>query len=89
MDWYGAVSAAKPILLMTIEFLIHTKRLAPYSKALRLLSIAVNQALADSDDDVVVAAVRKTQKQLTGLNAATPAKGRAVLKKLKTQIAEL
>lgn len=87
--WYDILSSARPVLLIAIEFLLRTKRLAPYSNALRLLSIAVDRLIPEGDDRLVVAAIRKTQKQLSSLGKAKPAKRRAVLTKLKDQVTDL
>ena len=87
--WYDVASTARPLLLLTIEFLLRTKRLAPYGTALRLLSIAIDRLIPEGDDRLVVAAVRKSQKQLRTLRKAKPAKQRTVLTKLKDQVAEL
>lgn len=87
--WHDILSSARPAILIAIEFLLRTKRLAPYSNALRLLSIAIDKLIPESNDAAIIAAIRATQCELSSLGKAKPAKQRAVLVKLKNQVAEL
>ena len=87
--WYDVLSSARPLILITIELLLKTKRFAPYSSAFRLLGLAVDTILAEGDNSLVASAIRKTSQQLDTLAKAKPPKRRAVLTALKTQISAL
>ena len=89
LAWYDILSSARPALLIAIELLLRIPRLAPYSNALRLLSIAIDRLIPEPNNQLTVAAIRKTQKQLSTLGKARPAKRRAVLTKLKNQVTDL
>lgn len=88
VGWYDILLSARPLLVLAIEFLIHTKKLGSYGKALRLLSIAIDRVLPE-DGTQLLTAIRTTRNELRSLGKAKPAKQRRVLNKLKTQITEL
>lgn len=89
VDWLSIAQSARPLLLVAIDILLHTKKLGPYSTALRLLSLAIDKMIPETDLSAKVTAIRRTQEQLPALGKAKPAKRRAVLSKLKTQVTEL
>lgn len=89
INWGDALSSARPLLLLTIEFLLRTKKMAPYGNALRLLSVAVDMLIPSQRRDSVVSAIRDTQAQLQDLGGYSPKKSRAILTNLKTLIAQL
>lgn len=89
VDWVAVAQSARPLLLVAIDILLRSKTFGPYSTVLRLLSLAIDKIIPDADLTAAVAAIRKTQIQLTDLGQAKPAKRRAVLSKLKKQVTDL